>query len=95
MGNPNLRGTGRVKELIRYLLQNIQLDFQGEISLDQVRQYLRDDDTRESRKLLGKLIEDKGVDDMLITLADCLKEHITTGIRDETVSEQLRMYSDS
>jgi hypothetical protein len=32
---------------------------------------------------------------MLITLADCLKEYIETGIREETVSEQLRIYSDS
>jgi hypothetical protein len=84
-----------VKELISYLLKNIQFDFQGELGMDQVRQYLRDDDSREARKLLGKLIEDKGLDDMLITLADCLKEHIRVGINEETVSEQLRMYSDS
>ncbi len=84
-----------MKELIAYLLKNLQLDFQGEITLDDVRQFLREDDSRESRKLLGKLIEDKGVDDMLITLADCLKEHVQTGINEHTVTEQLRMYSDS
>jgi hypothetical protein len=84
-----------VNELIAYLLNNIQLDFQGEITMDQVRQYLREDDTRESRKLLGKLIEDKGLDDMLITLADCLKDSIRTGINGETMREQIRMYSDS
>lgn len=85
----------RVKDLIQYLLDNLQLDFQGEITLDQVRHFLREDDSRESRKLLGRLIEDKGIDDMLITLADCLKEHVRTGISEETVGEQLRMYSDS
>lgn len=84
-----------MNELIAYLLKNIQLDFQGEITTDTVRQYLRDDDTREARKLLGRIIEDQGVDDMLITLADCLKEYIRTGITEETVSEQLRIYSDS
>ena len=84
-----------MKELISYLLENLQIDFQGEITLDVVRQYLREDDTREARKLLGKLIEDQGVDEMLITLADCLKEHIRNGINEETVHEQLRMYSDS
>ncbi len=91
-----LHGGGTiVKELIAYLIQNIQIDFQGEISLEQVRAMLREDDTRESRRLLGRLIEDKGLDDMLITLADCLKEHLQTGINEQVVKDQLRMYSDS
>jgi len=84
-----------VKELIAYLLKNLQLDFQGEITLDDVRHFLREDDGRDARKLLGRLIEDKGLDDMLITLADCLKEDIRTGISEQTVSDKLRMYSDS
>ncbi len=84
-----------MNELIAYLLQNIQLDFQGEITTDSVRQFLRDDDTREARKLLGRIIEDQGIDDMLITVADCLKEHIRQGINEQTVSDQLRIYSDS
>jgi hypothetical protein len=84
-----------VKELVRYLLENLYVDFQGEISLDQVRQFLRGDDSREAKALLQKLIEDKGVDDLLITLADVLKEHIRTGITEQVVKEQLSMYSDS
>jgi hypothetical protein len=56
---------------------------------------LREDDTREARRLLAKIIEEKGVDDLLITLADCLKDHIRTGISDEKVREQLQLYSDS
>ena len=71
------------------------MDFQGEISLDQVRQFLRGDDSREAKALLQKLIEDKGVDDLLITLADVLKEHIRTGINDPAVREQLVMYAES
>ncbi len=59
-----------MKELVRYLLENMYLDFQGEISLDTVRQFLRNDDSREARQLLQKLIEDKGVDELLLTLAD-------------------------
>jgi hypothetical protein len=62
-----------VKELVRYLLENLYLDFQGEISLDTVRQFLRGDDSREAKQLLAKLIEDKGVDELLLTLADCLR----------------------
>ncbi len=84
-----------MKELVRYLLENLYLDFQGEISLDTVRQFLRGDESREAKALLAKLIEDKGVDDLLITLADCLKENIRTGINEQTVREQLSLYSES
>jgi hypothetical protein len=84
-----------VKDLVRYLLDNLYLDFQGEISLDTVRQFLRGDDSREAKALLQKLIEDKGVDDLLITLADVLKEHLRTGVNEQVMREQLSMYSDS
>lgn len=84
-----------MKELVRYLIENMYLDFQGEISLEQVKNFLREDDGKDSRQLLNKLIEEKGVDDMLITLADCLKEHLATGISEKTVRDQLMTYSDS
>jgi hypothetical protein len=84
-----------VKELVRYLLDNLYLDFQGEISVEKVREFLREDDSREARRLLAKIIEEKGVDELLITLADCLKDHIRTGISDDKVREQLQLYSDS
>jgi hypothetical protein len=84
-----------VNELVRYLLDNLTLDFTGDIEPEQVRQFLRDDDTRDARQLLSKIIEDKGIDDLLITLADCLKEHIQKGITVQTVRDQLQMYSDS
>jgi hypothetical protein len=84
-----------VKELVRYLLENMYLDFQGEISLETVRGFLREDDGKEARQLLAKLIEDKGVDEMLITLADCLKDHIATGVSDKVVKEQLSLYAES
>lgn len=84
-----------MKELIKYLLDNLYIDFQGEITLDTVRNFLREDDGREARQLLAKLIEEKGVDDMLITLADCLKDHIQAGINEKVIREQLSTYSDS
>jgi hypothetical protein len=71
------------------------IDFQGEISLDAVRQFLRSDDSRESKALLQRLIQDKGVDDLLITLADCLKDNLRTGVSEEVVREQLNLYTDS
>ncbi len=84
-----------MNELIRYLLSNIVLDFQGEISLDQVRTMLREDGGREARQLLDKLTQDHGVDDMLITLADSLKDYVGQGITTDVVREQLGLYSES
>ena len=84
-----------MKELVRYLLDNMYLDFQGDISVEKVREFLREDDSREARALLSKIIEEKGVDELLITLADCLKEHIRTGVTEDAVREQLQMYAES
>jgi hypothetical protein len=84
-----------VKQLIAYLLDNMILDFQGDLTLEMVREFLRDDDSREGRALLNKLVEDRGVSDMMITLADCLQEYIRTGINEEVVREQVRTYAES
>lgn len=84
-----------MKELIRYLIDNMYLDFQGDISLESVRGFLREDESREARQLLSKIIEEKGIDDLLITLADCLKENIATGVSETVVREQLQMYAES
>jgi hypothetical protein len=84
-----------VKALIQYLLENMILDFKGELTLEMVRDFLREDESREGRSLLAKLVEDRGVDDLLITLADCLQDYIRTGINDNTLREQIVLYSES
>lgn len=84
-----------MKQLIALLLENLILDFQGDVSLDAVRELLKGDDSRESRALLGKLVEERGIDDFMLTLADCLKDFIRTGINEETVREQIRLYTES
>jgi len=84
-----------VHDLIQYLLGNIYLDFQGEVTLDAVRGFLREDDSREAQRLLGKLIEDKSVDEMLLILADCLRDYLRTGINEKVMAEQLGLYADS
>ena len=84
-----------MKELIRYLIENMYVDFQGEITAESVRGFLREDESREARQLLSKIIEEKGIDDLLLTLADCLKEHLATGITDAVVREQLQTYAES
>ena len=84
-----------MKELVNYLFQNLYLDFQGDISVEQVREFLREDESREARQLLSKIIEERGIDDLLITLADCLREYIRSGINEDIISEQLQTYSES
>ena len=84
-----------MKQLIQYLLENLILDFQGDLTLDMVRDFLRDDESREGRALLAKLVEDRGVSDMMITLADCLQDYLRTGINDEVMREQIRTYAES
>lgn len=84
-----------MNELIEYLLSNIQLDFSGDVSAEKVREFLREDDGREARKVLAKLLEENSEEDMLLTLADCLKDHIRTGITNEHVRDQLVLYADS
>ncbi|MCC6216682.1 MAG: hypothetical protein IT376_17610 [Polyangiaceae bacterium] len=82
-------------ELARYLLENLYLDFQGDVSVEKVREFLREDDSKESRALLHKIIEEKGIDDLLLTLADCLRDSLATGVNANTIAEQLQTYSDS
>jgi hypothetical protein len=92
---PDRHAEDPVNALINYLIDNLMLDFQGNLTLDTVRDYLRNDDSRDGRALLSKLVEDRGVEDMMITLADCLKEHLRTGINEEIVREQIRLYTES
>ncbi len=84
-----------MNQLVAYLLDNLILDFQGNLTLDMVRSFLKDDDSREAKTLLAKLVEDRGVSDMLICIADCLREHISSGIKQEEVKGQLRAYAES
>jgi len=84
-----------VKQLIAYLLDHMMLDFDGDLTLDMVRDFLREEESREGRALLAKLVEDRGVEDMMVTLADCLKDYVRTGINDEVMREQIRTYAES
>ncbi len=84
-----------MKELVRYLLENIYIDFQGDIDLEQVREFLRKDDSHESRVLLQKLNQEGSIDDLLLSLADVLKSFIPKGITDQVVREQISEYAES
>ena len=84
-----------MKRLIAYLRDNLILDFQGDFSLEKVRDLLGDDDSRDARTLLARLVEDRGVDEMMLVLADCLVERVRDSLSDDVIREQLRSYSES
>jgi hypothetical protein len=84
-----------VKELVRYLLENLFIDFQGTIDINQVREFLRKDESREARSLLTKLNQDGDITDMLDTLADTLKQALPRGLNDQVIREQLTEYAES
>ena len=84
-----------MKHLIAHLRDNLILDFQGDLTLEMVRQFLKADNTRDSQLLLSKLQENDSVEEMLITLADCLVEVAQEALTDNVMRAQLRMYSES
>ena len=84
-----------MNELIRYLLENMYIDFQGDLTVDAVKGFLKDDGSKEAKALLARIVKENGVDDMLITLADCLQENLKTTISDDTMREQIRTYAES
>jgi hypothetical protein len=86
---------GNLNQLVAYLLENLILDFHGDLTLDLVRDFLREDDSREAKALLSKLVADRGVSEMLICIADCLRENIALGINQDNVKDQLQVYAES
>lgn len=84
-----------MNKLIAHLRDNIILDFQGDLPLETVRELLRDDDSRDAKQLLAKLVADGGVDEMMLVLADCLLEPVQQALTDDVFRENLRMYTES
>ncbi|CAN5232404.1 hypothetical protein BH11MYX1_BH11MYX1_31190 [soil metagenome] len=84
-----------MNRLIDYLRQNLMIDFQGDLSVEKVRELLSGDDSRDVKVLLAKLTKEKNVDDMMLVLADCLLEPVQQSLSDDVMREQLRMYTES
>jgi hypothetical protein len=93
--HPHAPGGQPVKQLIAYLLDHAILDFSGDLTLDTIREFLRGDDSPAARAMLAKLVQEGGVDDMLMTLADCLQEYLRTGLTENVVLDQIKLYSES
>ncbi|HEX7509065.1 MAG TPA: hypothetical protein VF550_19995 [Polyangia bacterium] len=84
-----------MKQLIAYLLDHAMLDFSGELTIDMVKEFLRDEESPEARSLLNKIMQDGGVEEMQITLADCLQDCLRTGLTEGVVGEQLKLFAES
>jgi hypothetical protein len=84
-----------LNELAQYLIENIILDFEGEVTVETIRAFLRKDTSPEARALLQKIIEEKGIDDLLITLADCLTQELSSKMDAETIKGHLINYSEA
>ena len=78
-----------------YLRENLMLDFQGDLTVEKVRELLGGDDSRDARNLLAKVVNEGKVEDMLLVLTDVLLEVVQNALTDEVMREQLRMYTDS
>ncbi len=83
---------GGVNRLVAYLRDHVFVDFQGELDVDKVRELLAGDDSRDAKVLLARVTRDKGTEDMMVALADCLLEVVQNALTDEVMREQLRAY---
>ncbi len=84
-----------MNQLIAYLMENLILDFQGDLDLEMARRFLKEDESEEAKKLYAKLLADGDVSEMLLVLADCLRDAVRTGINETVVLENLKTYADS
>jgi hypothetical protein len=81
-----------MNRLVAYLRDHVFVDFQGELSMDKVRELLAGDESRDAKVLLARLTRDGGANDMMVALADCLLEVVQNALSDEVMKEQLRAY---
>jgi hypothetical protein len=81
-----------VDALATYLIGHIVLDFNGEVSMEQINTLLLEDGSALAKKLRSRLIQEGGPDDFLLVLADCLRESLRRGINEEAVKEQIDLY---
>ena len=82
-------------ELCSYILDHIVLDFEGEFTMEKINDMLVRDGSQVSRDLRARLIAEKGPNQFLLVLLDCLGESISDGIRKDKVEEQVRLYLDA
>jgi len=71
------------------------LDFQGDLTVENMRDLLAGDDSRDAKQLLAKVVADRSVENMMLVLADCLLEHVQRSLTDDVMRENIRSYAES
>ena len=84
-----------MNELSQFLLEHLIIDFDGEVDIDNLRSCLRKDASPQARALLEKIVAEGGVEEFMITLADCLMTNISTGITPQVVKDHMVNYSEA
>jgi hypothetical protein len=84
-----------MNRLVAYLRDHVFVDFQGDLTLERVRELLAGDESRDAKMLLARCTRDGGTNDMMVALADCLLEVVQRALTDEVMKEQLRAYSEA
>lgn len=84
-----------MNRLIAYLRDHLIIDFQGDLTVEKVRELLAGDDSRDSKALLAKVVAERSADDMMLVLADCLLEPVQNALTDDFMRDQLRSYTES
>lgn len=84
-----------VQRLLAYLRDHVFLDFQGELTVEQLKELLAGDDSRDAKALLARVTRERGTSDMMLVLADCLLELVQASLTDEALREQIRAYAES
>jgi hypothetical protein len=84
-----------VNRLFAYLRENVFVDFQGELTVEKLRELLAGDESRDAKTLLAKVTKDRGTNEMMLVIADCLLEYVQTSLTDDVLKEQVRTYAES
>ncbi|HEX2685890.1 MAG TPA: hypothetical protein VHN14_04700 [Kofleriaceae bacterium] len=71
------------------------IDFQGDLTVEEVKELLVGDESRHTKALLAKLVAEQGVENLFLVLADCLLEKVQSALTDDVMNEQIRMYAES
>ena len=84
-----------MNRLVAYLRDHVFVDFQGDLTIEKVRELLAGDESRDAKNLLSRLTRDGHTNDMMVALADCLLEVVQNALTDEVMREQIRAYTEA
>jgi hypothetical protein len=81
-----------VDEICNYILSNLVLDLEGNLEMEALNDMLVRDGSQLARDLRARLIAEQGPNEFLFVVIDTLREHLTSGINEGIIREQVRLY---